>query len=108
MSFRKLSWPDRILVEVGHALASACNPEPAATRASPAAGIAEADLDPSERRHAAGLMRVNHVGEVCAQALYFGQAAVARGDGVRERLLGAAAEETDHLARCGARLREPD
>ena len=51
-------------------------------------------------------MRINHVGEVCAQALYSGQAAVARDPAVREQLLEAAAEETDHLAWCGERLRE--
>ncbi|MFS8138809.1 MAG: 2-polyprenyl-3-methyl-6-methoxy-1,4-benzoquinone monooxygenase, partial [Thermomonas sp.] len=58
--------------------------------------------------HAAGLMRVNHVGEVCAQALYFGQAAVARDPTTRAQLLDAAAEETDHLAWCGERLKQLD
>ncbi|KAF5300054.1 hypothetical protein FQR65_LT19408 [Abscondita terminalis] len=61
-----------------------------------------------ERRHAAGLMRINHVGEVCAQGLYFGQAAVARDDHTRAHLLEAAQEETDHLAWCADRLRELD
>jgi ubiquinone biosynthesis monooxygenase Coq7 len=65
-------------------------------------------LDDEERRHAAGLMRVNHVGEVCAQALYFGQAAVARDPVLRTQMLDAAAEETDHLAWCGERLGELD
>ena len=51
-------------------------------------------------------MRVNHVGEVCAQALYFGQAAVAREEGLRRQMLDAAAEETDHLAWCGERLQQ--
>jgi ubiquinone biosynthesis monooxygenase Coq7 len=51
-------------------------------------------------------MRVNHVGEVCAQALYFGQAAVARDERQRAHMLEAAGEETDHLAWCGERLRE--
>ena len=60
----------------------------------------------AQRRHAAGLMRVNHTGEVCAQALYSGQAAVARDEGTRAQLLEAAAEETDHLAWCGERLDE--
>jgi ubiquinone biosynthesis monooxygenase Coq7 len=53
-------------------------------------------------------MRVNHVGEVCAQALYVGQAAVARDDRTRAQLLAAAQEETDHLAWCAERLRELD
>ena len=65
-------------------------------------------LDDEERRHAAGLMRINHVGEVCAQALYVGQAAVARDPATRAALLEAAAEETDHLAWCAERLDELD
>lgn len=108
MSFSNLSRLDRVLVEVERALTSVFNPEPVASRPSPANGIAESELDRDERCHAAGLMRVNHVGEVCAQALYFGQAAVARESEVRERMLAAAAEETDHLAWCGERLRELD
>jgi ubiquinone biosynthesis monooxygenase Coq7 len=79
-----------------------------AERPSPASGIAEADLDDAERRHAAGLMRVNHTGEVCAQALYFGQAALARDEANRAHLLHAAAEETDHLAWCAQRLQQLD
>src|SRR6185437_576885 len=58
--------------------------------------------------HAAGLMRVNHTGEVCAQALYDGQAALARDDATRAHLHAAAVEETDHLAWCAQRLRELD
>ena len=65
-------------------------------------------LDVLARRHAAGLMRINHVGEVCAQGLYFGQAAVARDPATREHLLDAAQEETDHLAWCARRLQELD
>jgi ubiquinone biosynthesis monooxygenase Coq7 len=61
-------------------------------------------LAPQERRHAAGLMRVNHAGEVCAQALYLGQAAMARRRSVRSALLRAADEEADHLAWCAERL----
>jgi ubiquinone biosynthesis monooxygenase Coq7 len=108
MSLSHLSRLDRFLVEIEHALASAFHSAPVTASASPAEGIAETALEPDEQRHAAGLMRVNHVGEVCAQALYFGQAAVARDAGVRERMLAAAAEETDHLAWCGERLRELD
>jgi len=81
---------------------------PPAQRANPAADTADVELDPAERRHAAGLMRINHVGEVCAQGLYFGQAAVARDAGTRRHLLEAAQEETDHLAWCADRLRELD
>ncbi len=61
---------------------------------------------PHERRHAAGLMRVNHSGEVAAQALYHGQAAFARKRATREMLMRAGREEADHLAWCEQRLRE--
>lgn len=81
---------------------------PVARRGNPADGHAEAALDPAERRHAAGLMRINHTGEVCAQALYSGQAAVARDPEVRAQLREAAQEETDHLAWCAERLGELD
>ncbi len=75
-------------------------------RASPAQSLAAAPLDDASKAHSAGLMRVNHAGEVCAQALYEGQALVARDVRVREALLRAAREEEDHLAWCGERLRE--
>jgi ubiquinone biosynthesis monooxygenase Coq7 len=79
-----------------------------AERANPGAPEPDVEMTPKARRHAAGLMRVNHTGEVCAQALYVGQAAVARDEVTREQLLAAAQEETDHLAWCGDRLRELD
>ncbi len=81
---------------------------PPAQRANPSTGEADVVLDDAERRHAAGLMRINHVGEVCAQALYVGQAAVARDETTRAHLLAAAQEETDHLAWCAQRLDELD
>ena len=104
MFTRHLSGLDRILVEVERALGASLNATPEAQRPSPATGIVDGALDEGERRHAAGLMRVNHTGEVCAQALYSGQAAVARNEATRAQLLHAAAEETDHLAWCGERL----
>ena len=66
------------------------------------------ELSESEKREAAALMRVNHSGEVAAQALYHGQAAFARNAQTREMLLQAAREEADHLAWCQDRLRELD
>ncbi|MGH8174578.1 MAG: 2-polyprenyl-3-methyl-6-methoxy-1,4-benzoquinone monooxygenase [Rhodanobacteraceae bacterium] len=108
MNTRTLSPLDRTLVEIERALGTIFEPAPAALRPSPAADIDDAPMDDTARRHAAGLMRVNHVGEVCAQALYFGQAAVAHDDAQRARMLEAAAEETDHLAWCGERLKELD
>jgi len=105
---RSLTPLDRMLVEIERALDTVTVAAPPAALPNPARGIAEAPLDDAERRHAAGLMRVNHVGEVCAQALYFGQAAVAREPRLRAQLLAAAAEETDHLGWCGERLQELD
>jgi ubiquinone biosynthesis monooxygenase Coq7 len=107
MNVRVLTPFDRLLAKCERAL-EAIGGTPQAARPSPAANIAEADMDDAERRHAAGLMRINHTGEVCAQALYFGQAALARGDDNREHLLHAAAEETDHLAWCARRLQQLD
>ena len=77
-------------------------------RPSPAQGHDEPTLSGREREHAAGLMRVNHTGEVCAQALYQGQAMMARSGDTREKLLDAAQEEADHLAWCETRLQELD
>ena len=74
----------------------------------PAPQAEENMLTDDERKHAAGLMRVNHAGEICAQALYEGQALTARDPQVREALRTAAAEESDHLAWCRERLDELD
>jgi len=77
-------------------------------RPTPAQDVPDSPLEPFERRDAAGLMRVNHTGEVCAQALYAAQALVARDPDVRERYAQAAREEEDHLAWTQARLAELD
>ena len=98
---------DRLLAEAQRALNASIGSAVAA-RANPGAPEPDVELDETARRHAAGLMRVNHTGEVCAQALYVGQAAVARDEVTRDQLLAAAQEETDHLAWCGDRLRELD
>ncbi len=76
-----------------------------ASRPSPAEALRD-ELSDAERREAAALMRVNHAGEIAAQALYHGQALAARGEATRALLLRAAREESDHLAWCEARLRE--
>lgn len=107
MIARDLTSIDRFLADTQRALDTVFG-APGAIRANPAADIAQIELDETERQHAAGLMRINHVGEVCAQALYCGQAAVARDDATRQHLLEAAQEETDHLAWCADRLRELD
>ena len=107
MNVRTLTPLDRLLAGCERALEAIAG-TPAAERPSPAAAISEAELDEAERRHAAGLMRINHSGEVCAQALYIGQAALARDAANQEHLLHAAAEETDHLAWCAERLQQLD
>ncbi|MEF9977062.1 MAG: 2-polyprenyl-3-methyl-6-methoxy-1,4-benzoquinone monooxygenase [Thermomonas sp.] len=104
---RTLSPLDRLLDSAQNALSTVAG-SPRAGRANPGMATPDVVLDDGERRHAAGLMRINHVGEVCAQALYIGQAAVARDPATRAHLLEAAQEETDHLAWCADRLRELD
>jgi 3-demethoxyubiquinol 3-hydroxylase len=78
-------------------------PQPAA---APGTREPAPELSGDERRRAAALMRVNHAGEIAAQALYHGQAIVARSEATRRMLLDAAREETDHLAWCESRLKE--
>ena len=107
MNTRTFSPLDHWLVEAQRGLDTVFG-NPPAQRANPAGDTPEVALEPDEQRHAAGLMRINHVGEVCAQGLYFGQAAVARDHATKAHLLEAAQEETDHLAWCADRLRELD
>jgi 3-demethoxyubiquinol 3-hydroxylase len=75
-------------------------------RPIPGAGQAEAEMSEEERAHACALMRVNHVGEICAQALYQGQALSSRDPALRDALRGAAEEETEHLAWTEQRIAE--
>lgn len=104
---RRYSPLDRLLMQAQRALDTSLGPA-RAERDNPAGSLREPRLDASDRRHAAGLMRINHTGEVCAQALYVGQAAVARDAATRAQLEHAAQEETDHLAWCAERLEELD
>ena len=94
---------DRLIAEFDRAL-RAVTGVANASRPSPAQSIPEGAAD--EREHAAALMRVNHVGEICAQALYQGQALTARDEQTRTALEHAAREEEDHLAWCAERIRE--
>ena len=100
-----LSLADRLLVEVDRALRTLSGVTHPA-RPSPAQGADETELVAQERAHTGALMRVNHAGEVSAQALYSGQALTARDPAKRELLLHAAREEGDHLAWTRDRLRE--
>jgi ubiquinone biosynthesis monooxygenase Coq7 len=77
-----------------------------ASRPNPAVGVAEPGLTEQEKAHSAGLMRVNHVGEVCAQALYAAQSAFAKTPLTREQFQKAGEEEVDHLAWTADRLQE--
>ncbi len=80
--------------------------EPRASRPTPQAATSELVMTDAERREAAALMRVNHVGEVCAQALYTGQALACQSPALRAKLAEASREETDHLAWTAQRLNE--
>lgn len=103
---RHYSLIDRFINNADRALRTVAPNAVQAQRANPAAPHFESSLSDEERRHAAGLMRVNHTGEVCAQALYQGQALTARLPDVRAEMEQAAKEEEDHLAWCQERLNE--
>jgi ubiquinone biosynthesis monooxygenase Coq7 len=80
--------------------------EPRASRPNPAANVADLELNEAERRQSGALMRINHVGEVCAQALYTGQALACQSPSLRAQLTEASREETDHLAWTQQRLHD--
>ncbi len=96
---------DRLIVEFDRALRAVAGVAHAERR-SPAEGLKESAITEEERAHAAALMRVNHVGEICAQALYQGQALTARDPGARAKLEQAAREEEDHLVWSAERITE--
>jgi len=97
--------PDQLILEFDLALRTVLAPA-RSIRLTPGEKLPEADLDSAQKRHAAGLMRVNHCGEVCAQALYQGQALTSRDPAIREALRSAANDETDHLAWTEKRINE--
>lgn len=100
------SFLDQCLIQFDQALRTCVPGSTTAQRDSPAKPIDDTELAESDRKHIAGLMRINHTGEVCAQALYQGQAATARLQDVRDSMQQAAAEEVDHLAWCEERLQQ--
>jgi len=106
MANRQLSGIDQILTQLDQGLRIVLGDAPKPHRVSPANQIDESELTDEERKHAIGLMRVNHAGEVCAQALYQGQALTAKLPEVGEQMEHAAEEEIDHLAWCEERIRE--
>ena len=97
--------PDAFILHFDRALRTVFAPA-VSRRPHPDNGLPEGDLSEAEKRQAAGLMRVNHSGEVCAQALYQGQALTARNPEAARALREASAEETEHLAWCERRLTE--
>lgn len=106
MTKREFSPIDRLLVGANNALRTVAAPAGRPARDNPAGSIEESDLSAAQKSHAAGLMRVNHAGEVAAQALYKGHATVARDKNTEQQMQHAAAEEFDHLAWCEQRIHE--
>ncbi|MCO4812079.1 MAG: 2-polyprenyl-3-methyl-6-methoxy-1,4-benzoquinone monooxygenase [Gammaproteobacteria bacterium] len=106
MNKRQLTPLDKLLTSAGNALRTVATPAGRSARANPATNIIDAQLNDSQKRHAAGLMRINHAGEVAAQALYQGHATVARDKDIEGQMQRAADEEFDHLAWCEQRLHE--
>ncbi len=103
---RHYSPTDRLLMQADAALRTLLPFSGQPNRPSPAIPKEDAELSDTETRHIAGLMRINHTGEVCAQALYQGQALTARRPDIRDAMEQAADEEIDHLAWCEKRLHE--
>lgn len=106
MTPRKLSFLDQLIDNADQVLRTLAGEANQAQRSSPGEGESETEMAVDDRRHVAGLMRVNHTGEVCAQALYQGQALTASLPKVREKMEQAAAEEIDHLVWCEERLEQ--
>lgn len=102
---RHYTLSDKILSQVDNFL-SVVFSDISARRENPAKDLEEPLLNASEKKHSAGLMRVNHVGEICAQALYQGQSALSRNSVTRKNLENSALEEEDHLAWTHERLKE--
>ena len=108
MHERRLTPLDRLLAGINDALSAVAVPANRAAREYPAADIDDVELGARAKAHAAGLMRVNHAGEIAAQGLYQGHATVARDEEVSAQMRQSAAEEFDHLAWCEQRLAELD
>lgn len=96
---------DQLVIRFDRALRIASG-QTLASRPNPALALEESRLSDQEQAHSAGLMRVNHVGEICAQALYDSQAAFSSGGEIRRQLQSAGTEEEDHLAWTSQRLQE--
>ncbi|HHH38417.1 MAG TPA: 2-polyprenyl-3-methyl-6-methoxy-1,4-benzoquinone monooxygenase, partial [Sedimenticola sp.] len=106
MAERNYTPLDRLLIGFDQTLRTLFGKPKVTERPNPADGLPEGDLDDQRREQTARLMRIDHSGEVCAQALYQGQALTAELPEVRARMERAAREENDHLEWCDQRLRE--
>lgn len=106
MSDRNYSLIDKLCLQFDQALQVITGQTKSVTRENPATSIADTELEQPQRKVSAALMRVNHVGEVCAQALYQGQALTASNSHMQQAMQQAAEEENDHLAWCQERLTE--
>lgn len=105
---RKLTVIDALLSEVDQALRTVHTLAPTTERPNPSIGIDSGELNDSDKKLSASLMRINHAGEVSAQGLYRGQALAAKRDDIREQMERSAMEENDHLNWCELRLKELD
>jgi ubiquinone biosynthesis monooxygenase Coq7 len=103
---RHYSTLDRLCIGIDQAVRAVVGQSATTGRVYPAASVADAELNLAERKQAAGLMRINHAGEVAAQALYHSQSVFSRRPEIRAQLQQAAIEEGDHLAWCSTRLSE--
>ena len=106
MANRQLTKADQLLTQFDQSLRTLVGNAPSPQRISPAVEVEDVQLSEKERRHSLGLMRVNHAGEVCAQALYQGQALTAKLPEVGKQMQHAAEEEIDHLAWCEERIHQ--
>ena len=107
-SARQFDAVDKLINTIDVGLRTLFNNPDVTERTNPADDISETDLTDQEKKHIAGLMRINHCGEVCAQGLYQGQALTARLPEVREKMEQSAAEENDHLAWTASRVEQMD
>src|SRR5579871_730817 len=103
---RHYSKLDQLCLALDQTLKSVFGRPTTTARPYPAASIPDAQLTPEQMKHAAALMRINHAGEVCAQALYHSQGLATNSHEIREKMQQAALEEGDHLAWCAQRLTE--
>lgn len=103
---RQYSFIDSLCMNLDHVVRALFDNPKTGIRPNPAEKSENIELSAAEAKHSAGLMRINHAGEICAQALYHGQGIVSRDITTREKLQQAAVEENDHLAWCSYRLQE--